>query len=152
LLAFSPSYAIIYLPKQERRLKMKGNVVIWENSKKLKAAGDMVISISFITAQHSLWTLIPLMLRVRWRIKKAFPSAKFFSLSHYHNGEWKPGRLIEDMPGFEIKMSLVPLRMLKKICMELESNRNGERTSDIDVHVYYQKTRRIGKISRSLIT
>jgi hypothetical protein len=150
-LLFRQIIVIIHLQKQERRQGMKGNIVIWESKKKLEAAGDMVISISFITAEHSLWTLIPLMLRVRRRIKKVFPSAKFFSLSHYHNGEWKPGRLIRDMPGFEIKMSLVPLRKLKKICMALELNHQGERTSDIDVHVFYQKAKLLKKVSRWII-
>lgn len=130
---------------------MKGEIVIWENKKKLEAEGDIVISISFITAQHSLWTLIPLMWRVRHRIKKLFPHAKFFSLRHYHNSEWKPGHPVKDMPGFEIKMSLVHMKKLKMICMELESNRKGKRVSDIDVHVFNQKTRQLGKISRSLI-
>ncbi|MDD3487427.1 MAG: hypothetical protein PHF35_03565 [Candidatus Moranbacteria bacterium] len=129
---------------------MKGEIVIWESKKKLKAAGNMIISISFLTAEHSLWTLIPLMWRARRRIKKAFPSAKFFSLRHYHNSEWKPGRPVIDMPGFEIKMSLLPPLKLKKICMELEYNRKGERTSDIDVHLFYQKTRQIAKVSRFL--
>lgn len=130
---------------------MKGEIVIWENKGRLGVAGDEVISISFVTVQHSLWTLVPLMWRTWRAIKKFFPSAKFFSLRHYHNGEWKPGRTVKDMPGFEIRMSLVPLRLLKKTCMALELNRQGERTSDIDVHILNQKTRQIGKISRSIL-
>jgi phosphoribosyl-dephospho-CoA transferase len=131
---------------------VKGEIIIWENRRGLETVGDLIISISFITVQHSLWTLIPLMLRTRYQIKKSFPSAKFFSLRRYRNDEWKTGHAVKDMPGFEIKMSLVhPLTRLKKICMALELNRKGERTSDIDVHVYNQKTRKLGKISRSLL-
>lgn len=131
---------------------MKGEIVIWENQKRLRNAGNAVVSISFITAQHSLWTLIPLMLRTWHRIKKSFPAVKFFSLRHYRNNEWRPGHAVKNMPGFEIKMSFVHPLMLKKICMTLELNRKGERTSDIDVHIYNQKTRELGKVSRSLLT
>lgn len=130
---------------------MKGEIVLWKNNKRLNSARNEVICLTFLTTQHHLWTLIPLMLRTYCRIKKSFPYAEFYSLKHYINSKWKPGRIVKEMPGFELTMSLLNPRKLKLLCMPLESNSKGERISDIDVYIFYRAEKQLCKFSRKNI-
>jgi hypothetical protein len=130
---------------------MKGEIVLWENEKQLNTARNEVVSLTFLTTQHSTWTLIPLIIRAYCRIKKSFPLTKFYSLKQYRNDEWKPGTIVKEMPGFELTLSLVPLRKLKEICMVLELNRRRERIADIDVHVFDRQAKQLNKVSRFIL-
>ena len=127
---------------------MKREIVLWKNQKGLDSAINEVICLTFITAQHRIWTLVPLMIQTYYRTKKLFPRVKLYSLKQYRNDEWKLGKIVENMPGFELTMSLIRPLELKRICMALELNSRGERVCDIDVRVFYRKEKRLCKVSR----
>ena len=130
---------------------MKGEIVLWENKKRLETAGNEVISLTFLTIQYSMWTLVPLIIKAYWQIKKHFPHAKVYSLKQYRNDQWSPlTAWKEEMPGFELTLSLIPLRKLKEICMALEFkfDKWEKRVADIDVHVFDRQAKKLRKVSR----
>lgn len=127
---------------------MEGEIVLWRSHRRLSSARNEVICLTFLTTQRSLWTLIPLMVQTYYRIKKSFPSVKLYSLKQYRNSEWSPCKIVQRMPGFELTMSLLNPLKVKRLCMSLEFNANGERIADIDVHVFYRKERQLYKVSR----
>jgi hypothetical protein len=127
---------------------MEGEIVLWKNRKRLDSAGDNVLCLTFLTTQHHLWTLVPLIIRTYCRILRSFPSTKFYSLKQYRNDEWRPCKTVKEMPGFELTMSLLDPLTVKRICISLERNSKGQRRADIDVHVFNRREKMLYKVSR----
>jgi hypothetical protein len=128
---------------------MKGEIVLWESRKRIKSTLNEVISITFLTTEHSAWTLVPLMALAFYRITKKLPKVKLLSLRQYRNDQWRPWKMAtEKMPGFSLLLSLAPPLEIKRICLALEKNSRYERIADIDVHVLYRKEKQLYKIRR----
>ena len=128
---------------------MQGEVVLWESQKRMKSALNEVISITFLTTEHSVWTLVPLMALALYRIKIKFPKIKLLSLRQYRNDQWRPWKMAtEKMPGFNMLLSLTPPLEIKRICLALEKNSRHRRIADIDVYILYRKEKQLHKIRR----
>lgn len=119
---------------------MQKTAVLYQNNKKLCTANDEIICLTFLTTQHRIWSLIFLMIRTYRQIKKSFSYVKLYSISFIRDR----GRV----SFFDVRVSLIPLLRLKKMCMELEYNEMSERIADIDVHVFYRQSKRLCKVSR----
>lgn len=117
--------------------------ILYQNNKGLREAGDKIICLTFLTTQHSIWSLIFLMVRAYHQMKKSFFAMKLYSLSFIKDRE--------RVSFYDIRMSLVPLLELKRICMELENNEMGERIADIDVHVFCRQSKQLYKVSRKIL-
>ncbi len=121
-------------------------IVLWENHKKLKFAKDEIICITFLTTHHSVWSMIPLIIRTYLNIKKQFSSTQLYSLSFLIDRE--------RVHFFDLRLSLLAglqLIELKKNCMRLELNKLGVRIADIDVHIFNRKFQQLSKVSRKTI-
>jgi hypothetical protein len=119
-------------------------IVLYQSDKGLKLAGDEIICLTFLTTQHSAWSMIPLMIRTYPRIKKLFPSIKFYSLSFFIDRK--------RVHFYDMRLSFIPPIKLKKLCMELELNEYGLRIADIDVHVFYRKSKQLRKVSHHVLS
>lgn len=128
---------------------MKKEIVLWESQKRLASASNQVLCITFITTEHSVLSLVPLMLKMFYKIKMKFFGVKLFSLKQYCNDRWRPwNAATEEMPGFKILLSPAPPIEIKKICLALEKNSCHKRVADIDVHVLNREQNILYKIRR----
>jgi len=114
-------------------------IVLWEKMWRDNDAEE--ICLTFLTTKGSVWRMIPLMIRTCYRIKKQFSDITFYSLN-----------LLLDRKRvhfFDIRLSLVSLFILKRLCMDLEMN-NFDRIADIDVHTFNKHTGKLIKVTHRL--
>jgi hypothetical protein len=117
--------------------------VLWQNEEGLKTTKNIILCLTFLTTHpDSIPHLIYLPAEAFDLISGIFPSAIFYSLCYIEG--------LEGVPFYDMRMSLVPLRKLKELCMVLELNADGERVADIDVHILFRQSGKLVKISRKI--
>ena len=114
--------------------------VYYQDKNGLIAAGEKIISLTFLSAYTDKKGLLYLVYELGLRLAKLYPKVKLYLLKYQ---EQEGGG-----PGYEMKISLVPLRKLKELCMSLEVDKNERRIADIDVFIHYAG--KLCKISRRM--
>lgn len=116
-------------------------IVLFKSCENPFNAENKEICLTFLTTQGRVWRLIPLLFRTYRKIKKQFPHVKFYSLNLLLDSK--------RVHFFDVRMSLVPLFELKKLCAKLEENIFGFRRADIDVYVVDRWSGQLFKLSRN---
>jgi len=118
--------------------------ILYQDEEALGVAGDKIICLTFLTVHPgSIKRLIYTPALTHRLILKLFPNTKFYSLSYIEDEE--------RVPFYDMRISLVPLRELKELCMKLETNDDGERIVDIDVHIFFRRSKELYKVSRKVM-
>lgn len=110
---------------------MQRKIDLWKNDKNLEKAGETIICLTFLTTEHTVFKMIPLMIKTYKQIKKDFPEVMFYSLSFIMDKE--------RVHFFDLRIFPPPLWLLwklgelKKICERFELDDSKERIADIDV-------------------
>jgi len=97
------------------------------DKKGLEAAGKNIVCLTFLTGTYDKKGLFYLACELGLYIGKLWPGTKVY-LFKYQQQEGGG-------PGYEMKISLIPIKELKVLCMKMEYH-NGKRVADIDVFTY----------------
>lgn len=115
--------------------------VLYQNEDGLKADKERLISLTFLSAYTDKEGLLYLVSELGLRLAQLYPETKLYLLK-YQKQE-------SGGPGYEMKISPVPLSPLKQLCMSLEFDKGGKRIADIDVFIY--RFGKLYKITRNSI-
>ena len=119
---------------------MKKKVLFTDNQEHRRTI-DTFVALTFLSGSTDEKGLLYFVAELGLRLVKLYPKTQLYYLEYMEQDDGGPG--------YEMIISIIPLRNLKKLCMELEVDSNNQRIADIDVFISLPG--KFGKISRQVL-